>query len=155
MRVLQFAFGDDARNPYLPHNFTRDTVVYSGTHDNDTSLGWFAAGAGGRARTRRRSTSKPTATRSIGISSTQLRSRWRRWRSILLQDVLGLGSEARMNRPGDAEGCWGWRFQWSQVQPWHARAAAADFGGARQERLDVAPSPRARLPGAEPPPAGR
>ena len=38
-----------------------------------------------------------------------------------LQDVLGLGAESRMNRPGDAEGCWGWRFDWSQVEPWHAQ----------------------------------
>src|SRR5919198_1015720 len=43
MKVLQFAFGDDATNPYLPHNYTQDCVVYTGTHDNDTTVGWFAS----------------------------------------------------------------------------------------------------------------
>jgi 4-alpha-glucanotransferase len=43
MKILQFAFGDDAKNPYLPHNYSHNSVVYTGTHDNDTTLGWYQA----------------------------------------------------------------------------------------------------------------
>jgi len=119
MRVLQFAFGDNARNPYLPHNFSRDTVVYSGTHDNDTSLGWFASAPPGE-RTRAQVYLK-TDGREINWDLIHAASQSVATLAIYpFQDVLGLGSESRMNRPGDADGCWGWRFQWSQVQPWHA-----------------------------------
>jgi len=120
MRVLQFAFGDDARNPYLPHNFTRDTVAYSGTHDNDTSRGWFAAApAAERARAQ---VYLKTDGREINWDLIHAASQSVATLAIYpLQDVLGLDSDARMNRPGDAEGCWGWRFQWSQVQSWHAQ----------------------------------
>jgi 4-alpha-glucanotransferase len=119
MRVLQFAFGDDARNPYLPHNYTRDTVVYSGTHDNDTTLGWFSA-APAAERTRAQIYLK-TDGREINWDLIHAASQSVATLAIYpLQDVLGLGGDARMNRPGDAEGCWGWRFRWSQVQPWHA-----------------------------------
>jgi 4-alpha-glucanotransferase len=119
MRVLQFAFGDNARNPYLPHNFSRDTVVYSGTHDNDTSLGWFAT-APAAERTRAQVYLK-TDGREINWDLIHAASQSVATLAIYpLQDVLGLGSESRMNRPGDADGCWGWRFRWNQVQPWHA-----------------------------------
>jgi 4-alpha-glucanotransferase len=119
MRVLQFAFGDDARNPYLPHNFTRNTVAYSGTHDNDTSLGWFAAAP--QAERARAQVYLKTDGREINWDLIHAASQSVARMAIYpLQDVLGLGSEARMNRPGDAEGCWGWRFDWSQVRPWHA-----------------------------------
>ena len=119
MRVLQFAFGDDANNLYLPHNYSRDTVVYSGTHDNDTSLGWFsAAPASERARAQ---VYLKTDGREINWDLIHAASQSVAGMAIYpLQDVLGLGSDARMNRPGDAEGCWGWRFDWRQVQPWHA-----------------------------------
>jgi 4-alpha-glucanotransferase len=120
MRVLQFAFGDDARNPYLPHNFTRDTVAYSGTHDNDTSLGWFAAAPAGermRAQVYLKTDGSEINWDLIHAASQSVAT----LAIYPLQDVLGLGSDARMNRPGDAEGCWGWRFHWSQVQSWHAQ----------------------------------
>jgi 4-alpha-glucanotransferase len=119
MRVLQFAFGDDSRNPYLPHNFSPDTVAYSGTHDNDTSVGWFGHASGGeRAQVQ---AYLKTDGREINWDLIHAASQSVAVMSIYpLQDVLGLGSEARMNRPGDAEGCWGWRFDWSQVEPWHA-----------------------------------
>ena len=119
MRVLQFAFGDDARNPYLPHNYTPNTVAYSGTHDNDTSIGWFArAPAAERARAQ---VYLKTDGHEINWDLIHAASQSVAALAIYpLQDVLGLGSESRMNRPGDAEGCWGWRFDWSQVLPWHA-----------------------------------
>ena len=124
MRVLQFAFGDDARNLYLPHNYSRDTVVYTGTHDNDTSIGWFATAP--EAVRRNAQVYLGVDGREINWDLVQTASRSVADLSIYpLQDILGLGSEARMNRPGDAEGCWGWRFRWEQVAPWHAERLAA------------------------------
>ena len=123
MAVLQFGFGDDARNPYLPHNHERDSVVYTGTHDNDTTQGWWASvGEGERQRVRA----------YFGVDGGAIHRTLARAalcsvadRAILpLQDVLGLASEARMNRPGQAEGNWAWRFEWAQIEPAHAHALA-------------------------------
>jgi 4-alpha-glucanotransferase len=76
MRVLQFGFAADARDLNLPHNLPEDCAVYTGTHDNDTSLGWFA-GAVAMSATSRAPISRPTATRSAGTSSTRHRCRAR------------------------------------------------------------------------------
>ena len=120
MRVLQFAFGSDTRNTYLPHNFDKNTVVYTGTHDNDTTLGWFAS-----ASAHERSFAQvylKTDGREINWDLIHSASESVADLAIYpFQDVLGLGSEARMNRPGIAEGCWNWRFRWDQVQEWHAK----------------------------------
>ncbi len=119
MRVLQFAFADDARNLYLPHNHTRDSVVYTGTHDNDTSLGWFSAAPA--AERERVQVYLKTDAREIHWDLIHAASQSvARMAVYPFQDVLGLGSHARMNRPGDPDGCWGWRFQWHQVADWHA-----------------------------------
>jgi 4-alpha-glucanotransferase len=120
MRVLHFAFGSDANNAYLPHNFDKNTVVYTGTHDNDTTLGWFAA--------------IPAHERSFVQTYLKTDGREINWELIHtasesvadlalypFQDVLGLGSEGRMNRPGIANGCWSWRFDWDQVRDWHGK----------------------------------
>ncbi len=119
MRVLQFAFDGHADNPYLPHNYEANTVVYTGTHDNDTSWGWWNALAANE---------KAEVRRYLGISAEF--SEWDLIRAasssvaafaiIPMQDVLGLGSESRMNQPGLAQGSWEWRFCWHQVAPWHA-----------------------------------
>jgi 4-alpha-glucanotransferase len=94
-------------------------VAYSGTHDNDTSTGWFAKAP--TAERERAQVYLATDGHEINWDLIHAASQSVAVMSIYpLQDVLGLGSEARMNRPGDAEGCWGWRFQWSQVEPWHA-----------------------------------
>jgi len=113
MRVLQFAFGGDISNLHLPHNYPRDVVVYTGTHDNDTTAGWF---------------------RSLGETNLQERDlclkylnsdgkeiHWDIIRAAMssvantaivpLQDVLGLGSEARMNLPASKSGNWTWRLK--------------------------------------------
>ena len=117
MRVLQFAFGgQDADNPYLPHNYDRHTVVYTGTHDNDTTPGWFH-----RA---------DTATQQYAsqyLASDGHTIHWDMIRAALasvaalaivpLQDVLGLDSSARMNVPGCPHGNWQWRVQQAQLQP--------------------------------------
>lgn len=116
MSVLQFAFGSGADNLYLPHNLPRDTVVYSGTHDNDTTIGWYLT-ADERARDHVR--------RYLGVSGDEIAWDLIRaaWRSVAetaivpLQDVLSLGSEARMNVPGRAEGNWGWQMAPDALDP--------------------------------------
>ncbi|HHQ42406.1 MAG TPA: 4-alpha-glucanotransferase, partial [Chromatiales bacterium] len=114
MRVLQFAFGGDAANPHLPHNHVPHAVVYTGTHDNDTTVGWHAAlEPGARAHLEAylggAAGEMPWPLLRMALASVA------RLAVIPMQDALGLGSEARMNRPGRTEGNWRWRFQWDQV----------------------------------------
>ena len=115
MRVLQFAFGDTAANPYLPHNYAPRTVAYTGTHDNDTTVGWWQhLGADERAAARR----------YLGPEADD-QIHWAMIRAVSqsvantvvypFQDVLGLDSAHRMNVPGCGEACWEWRFDWRQV----------------------------------------
>ncbi len=110
MKILQFAFGSDHRNPYLPQNVDRNFVIYTGTHDNDTTVGWFntasdyeklrlAAYAGGISPESVHWTMIRLAMTSVANQSV-----------IQLQDLLGLGSEARMNTPGKPDSNWEWRF---------------------------------------------
>ena len=116
MRVLQFAFGGDAANPHLPHNHVPNAVVYTGTHDNDTTCGWHAAlDAGTRAHLDAYlgGPAEPMPWPLVRAAFASVA----RLAVIPMQDLLGLGSEARMNRPGRAEGNWRWRFQWEQVPP--------------------------------------
>ena len=122
MRVLQFAFDGKNDNLYQPHNYEATTVVYTGTHDNDTTQGWWHAT--GEAE-------RDHAARYLGRSSEELDVdiHWElmraAWASVAdtaiapLQDVLGLGAEHRMNLPGQGEGHWAWRFTWDMVQPAH------------------------------------
>ena len=119
MRILQFAFDFNPENPYLPHNFERDTVVYTGTHDNDTTRGWWNSLA---------EREKDYVRRYLGIngdsvSRDMIRAAWASVAAFAIapmQDVLGLDSANRMNRPGQGQGSWEWRFSWSQVESWHA-----------------------------------
>ncbi len=116
MRVLQFAFGGDAANPHLPHNHVPHAVVYTGTHDNDTTVGWHAAlDPGARAHLEAylggAAGEMPWPLVRMALASVA------RLAVIPMQDALGFGSEARMNRPGRTEGNWRWRFQWEQVPP--------------------------------------
>ena len=120
MRVLQFAFAGDADDPYLPHNFEPATVVYTGTHDNDTALGWWANASDHERDFARRY----LATDGHDMPWTLIRSAMASVADTAihtLQDILALGSEARMNVPSCGTGCWEWRFEWSQLQPWHAQ----------------------------------
>jgi len=123
MRVLQFAFGDDARNPYLPHNHDADSVVYPGTHDNDTCVGWWS-GLGEPERHRVR---EYLNTDGADIAWTLIRAAQASVADtaiVAIQDVLGLDGRARMNTPGQASGCWEWRMSREQLQPWHAQRLA-------------------------------
>jgi 4-alpha-glucanotransferase len=109
MRILQFAFGSDPYNPYLPHNHIRESVVYTGTHDNDTTVGWYASLS---------SKEKRNVCRYLNISGDDIA--WDLIRAALvsvadtvilpLQDILALPSTARMNLPGSSSGNWSWRF---------------------------------------------
>jgi 4-alpha-glucanotransferase len=118
MRILQFAWGDSegAEGRFLPHNHEPDTVVYTGSHDNDTTVGWWnSAPEGARHHLRDYLATDGrtvhwdlirTACASVGDSAV-----------YPMQDVLGLGSEHRMNFPGTGEGNWSWRFAWADVPP--------------------------------------
>src|SRR4029077_8352255 len=116
MRILQFGFSGEADHPYLPHNFVRNTAVYSGTHDNDTTRGWFAAlGEPERDRVRRY-----LARDGADIAWDLIRLAWSSvadYALVPLQDVLSLGPEARMNMPGRPSGNWSWRFLPEMVTP--------------------------------------
>ncbi|MEF8700079.1 MAG: 4-alpha-glucanotransferase [Candidatus Accumulibacter sp. UW20] len=126
MRILQFAFDGDARNPYLPHNYDPDTVVYTGTHDNDTTRGWW------------KSLNPPEqgyVRAFLGLGDeVDDEIHWHLIRLacasvaalcvIPMQDVLGLDSTHRMNEPGRSSGSWEWRFDWQQVDASHARRLA-------------------------------
>ena len=114
MRVLQFGFGGGADNPFLPHNYVRNAVVYTGTHDNDTTIGWF----GGLDRKTRAAVRDYAPQDNVNGKWDPAWSLTRlAWGSVAdtaiapLQDVLSLGSKARMNTPGTATGNWRWRFR--------------------------------------------
>lgn len=138
MKVLQFAFGGDANHPFLPHNHPVNCAVYTGTHDNDTALGWFASTSDHERR---------FALAYLDCAPDDLN--WALIRAACasvarlalypMQDVLGLGCAHRMNTPGQT-GCWAWRFDWPQVgsQPAQRLAhLAAAYGRAPFDRLQL------------------
>ena len=118
MRILQFAFAEDATNLFLPHNYIANTIAYTGTHDNDTLIGWWNTATDNE---------KNFASQYFGSEVVDVP-----WDMISalsgsvantvifpLQDVLCLSGEHRMNYPGRPDGNWEWRFSWEQVQPWN------------------------------------
>lgn len=119
MRILQFGFSSDAKNIDLPHNYHKNVVVYTGTHDNDTAVGWFNSVAGeGSTRTAEQiELERKFCTNYLNTDGSEIH--WDFIRAVLasvantsvvpLQDVLGLGTEARMNLPNSTEGNWAWR----------------------------------------------
>jgi 4-alpha-glucanotransferase len=121
MRILQFGFGSDSKNIDLPHNYVANVVAYTGTHDNDTTVGWFHSVAGeGSTRTAKQIERE----RSFCMNYLNTKGEEIHWdfiRGVLasvantaivpLQDLLGLGTEARMNLPNSTEGNWAWRFE--------------------------------------------
>ncbi len=121
MRVMQFGFGDPGAHMYLPHRFEKNTVVYTGTHDNDTMVGWWKSGATEHERR--------AAAAYLGLTGSGVDAREVNWAFIRavetsvadlcvipMQDVLGLGSTARMNTPSRSDGNWGWRCP-AQIPP--------------------------------------
>lgn len=116
MKILQFAFDGEAKNPYLPYKHLENCVVYTGTHDNDTSLGWFqSCDPAVRARVLEY-LGQPTEAMPWCLLRQAFAS-VARLAVAPMQDFLSLGSEHRMNRPGTCEGNWRWRFQWDQLEP--------------------------------------
>jgi len=122
MSLLQFAFGKDPQGPsFRPHNYSRELVAYTGGHDNDTTLGWWtSSGVGESTRTEHDIREEHDFTSAyLGFQNEEVN--WVFIRTVLasvantalvpLQDVLGLGSEARMNLPGTVSGNWRWRYK--------------------------------------------
>ena len=124
MAVLQFAFDAFEDNPHKPWNIGPDRVVYTGTHDNDTTLGWYQ-GLDPEAR-RHVSGVLGSAEDAMSVLQTMIDTALDTRAGLAMfpmQDLLGLGSEARMNVPGEAEGNWNWRFDWAQIEAAGARLA--------------------------------
>ena len=109
MRILQFAFAGATEDRFLPHNFERNTVVYTGTHDNDTTRGWYTSASEQERDFCRRYLGRDGRDISWDLIRLALSS-VANVAVVPLQDVLDLGAEARMNLPGRASGNWGWRF---------------------------------------------
>jgi 4-alpha-glucanotransferase len=110
-RVLQFAFDGNSDNPHLPGNYVPNTVVYTGTHDNPTTRGWYADLPEAQRRNLWRSATRAGGTEA-DASPALLELAWSSSAALAiapLQDVLNLGQGARMNQPGTAEGNWRWR----------------------------------------------
>ncbi len=121
MRILQFAFGGDSHNIHLPHRYINNSIVYTGTHDNDTTRGWFAS-LKVRKITEANAHLKRTREHCLKyLNSNGKEIHWDMIRAALasvadlaitpMQDVLGLGSEGRMNLPATESGNWDWRFK--------------------------------------------
>ncbi len=124
MKILQFAFDSSEENNYIPHNFIPNTVVYTGTHDNDTTVGWYEKAS---------EADQAYCKQYMNTSGEEI---W--WDFIRLafasvsdiaivpmQDVMGLDSESRMNTPGVASGNWQWRYTKDQLCPEYATRLAA------------------------------
>jgi 4-alpha-glucanotransferase len=150
MAVLQFAFGDDnATNPFRPHNLSPRTFAYTATHDNDTMVGWWRGGVEDTTRSPEDVAKEHTrALAYLGGDGEAIH--WDAMRTLYvsvaeaviipLQDVLGLGSAARMNLPGRPDGNWAWRF------------SAGDLSGELRRRLHLLTQVSGRLPVAPAPP---
>ena len=120
MRILQFGFSSDVNNVDLPHNYHRNVVVYTGTHDNDTTVGWFksVAGKGSTRDAKQVERERNFCMKYLNTPAEEIQ--WDFIRAVLssvadtaivpLQDLLGLGTEARMNLPNSTAGNWSWRF---------------------------------------------
>ncbi len=128
MAILQFAFGNDPQAPdFKPHNYPHHLVAYTGTHDNDTVVGWWNSKAGAGSIRTAEDVEKEMAYARRYLNTDGSEINWVMIRTLIasvantvlfpLQDVLGVGSEGRMNLPGTSSGNWRWRFQQDQLTP--------------------------------------
>jgi 4-alpha-glucanotransferase len=120
MRVLQFAFkenkeGLELNSYYLPHNFIPNSVVYTGTHDNNTTKGWLLSTKSNQIQNYLKKYFSSSSEEPLDLLIRMAWSSVSKISIIPMQDLLGLGEDARMNRPGIHEGNWEWRFQWEQL----------------------------------------
>lgn len=121
MKILHFAFGGEEDNPYLPHHIEPNSVVYTGTHDNDTTVGWYNSLDEKQrwhlhaylqsSRATPHEANMPNDLIDLAMASNAQLS------IISMQDILALDSSHRMNIPGTSSGNWHWRFNWQQLQP--------------------------------------
>ncbi|WP_294400819.1 4-alpha-glucanotransferase [uncultured Clostridium sp.] len=110
MKIIQFAFGSDSRNPYLPHNYERNCVAYTGTHDNDTVRGWLEVS--GSEEEVKKAVEYFNLTKEEGYNWGIIRGVWSsvaRTSIGVMQDFLNLGNEARINKPSTLASNWSWR----------------------------------------------
>lgn len=114
MKILQFAFEGGPTNPYLPHNHKKDSVAYTGTHDNNTTLGWFQELSYPAQNYIMEYLAKPLESMPLPLIRSALAS-VACLAIIPMQDALRLDAEHRMNLPGTSQGNWGWRYTWNQV----------------------------------------
>ena len=118
MKILQFAFDSNSSNPYLPHNHTKNSVVYTGTHDNDTTMGWWSS-LDERAKKYFLDYLNLKKTDTDDILSAMRRMALAsvcNMAILPMQDILALDTDCRMNTPGTIDGNWQWRFNWEQVK---------------------------------------
>lgn len=114
MAVLQFAFGGDGKNPYLPYNVNKDTVIYTGTHDNNTTKGWYASATEQEGDHYRRYCNADGS----NVTWDMIRMAFASTANTAIipwQDVLNLDENYRMNMPGTNRGNWSFAFQWDMV----------------------------------------
>ncbi len=121
MKILHFAFGGEEDNPYLPHHIESNSVAYTGTHDNDTTVGWYNSLDEKQrwhlhaylqsSRSTPHEANMPNDLIDLALSSNAQLA------IIPMQDILALDSNHRMNIPGTSSGNWHWRFNWQQLQP--------------------------------------
>lgn len=114
MKVLQFAFDGDPDNPYLPHNHLHNCVIYTGTHDNDTTLGWHQSLPEEQRAYLHEYLNLPAEEMPWPLIRAALQS-VAQLAVVPIQDILALDSQHRFNTPGTSEGNWQWRFDWEQV----------------------------------------
>ena len=132
MKILQFAFGGDDTNPYLPHNIDENSVVYTGTHDNNTTLGWWQQQDERTQQHAKSYVSKLAKDVQFEMTPVEITtakipqclialalSTKANMAIIPLQDILGLDGAHRMNTPGTIENNWQWKFDWLQLQTAH------------------------------------
>jgi 4-alpha-glucanotransferase len=152
IKILQFAFGTDPNaQDFLPHNYQRRAVAYTGTHDNDTVVGWFHDPGSGTRSPAQTEKERRAALHYLGSDGDAADIHWKMIRAVMAsvanvavvpaQDLLGLGPEARMNRPGTGAGNWAWRLPEGALTPALAarlrdlavtyERAPADGGGGR------------------------
>ena len=136
MRILQFAFGGDGEHAFLPHNYVHETVVYTGTHDNETARGWWD--------------NAPEHERRFAATYLHATADDIHWRMLQaacnsvanmavfpLQDVLGLDGSHRMNLPGTSGGNWTWRFDWTMADAAHARRLGQITAASGRAAIDL------------------
>lgn len=119
MKILQFAFGGDDTNPYLPHNIEENSVVYTGTHDNDTTLGWYQKLDENTKNHCHALLETPEPIMPQALVALVLATK-ANIAIIPMQDILGLDGAHRMNTPGTIDNNWQWQFNWQQLTQEHS-----------------------------------